>query len=330
MESVTGADAEAVYSETLKLLSQEDSEGVLERLFEAIVQWQREHPRQTEFDGFEWFQVQGDARTLNKFVTRRILKIAFKSNKSTLFWAPCSAAIEKAVDDYRGMCAAPVEEEPQIPPDLFNVVIGHQEKKEIIWRAIQSPDPVDLLLWGSIASAKTLFLEELRRLPKSYFVLGSSLSKAGLYEVMFDQGPKYLIIDEIDKISDEDNLSALLSLTERGFLSETKYHRHRKRFFRTWVFASANYRDRIPKELLSRFGKLHFIDYTDNEFLDVTAHVLTEREKLPLPLSAYVAEQTMKILESKDVRDAVRITRLLKTKDKNDIDRVVELLRKQR
>jgi len=103
--------------------------------------------------------VQGDARTLNKLVTRRILAIRFKSNKSTIFRAPDSAALEKALNDYRGMCSIQVEDkETEVPPDLFQIVVGHPEKKEILWRIIRSPNPLHALLWGSVASAKTLML----------------------------------------------------------------------------------------------------------------------------------------------------------------------------
>ena len=147
---------------------------------------------------------------------------------------------------------------------------------------------------------------------------------------MFNESPKYLIIDEIDKIDDTDNLSALLSLTETGFLSETKWRRHRKRYFKTWVFASANEKDKIPKELLSRFAKLHFTEYSSNEFFEVAVRVLTEREKKPASLAAYIAEQTMRTLETKDVRDAVRVARLLKTDDKKDVDLVINILSKQK
>ena len=133
-------------------------------------------------------------------------------------------------------------------------------------------------LFGSPASAKTLMLEELARLPGSKYVLGSNLSKAGLFEVLFNERPRYLILDELDKVDDEDNLSALLSLTERGGITETKYRRYRMVKLKTWVFASANRLDRLPPELLSRFTKLRFRDYTDEEFLEVAVKVLASRE----------------------------------------------------
>lgn len=326
MDQLTSLDT--VYRNTLKVLS-DDPSGEAERILEDILRFWKENPPKTQYDGFEWFQVHADARTLNKLVTRQILGIAFKSNKSTAYKVTSLTTLERALNDYRGM-AATLPEESGIPPDLFKIVVGHTEKKDILLRGINSEEPIHCLLHGSIASAKSLILEELSRLPRSRFVLGSSLSKAGLYDLMFTENPKYLILDEIDKIDDSDNLSALLSLTETGFLSETKYRRHRKRYFTTWVFASANYLDKIPKELLSRFCKLYFKEYTNSEFLEVATRVLMEREKIPPSLAAYIADQCLRELETKDVRDAVRLARLLKRQDKEDVDHVIVILKKQK
>ena len=332
MEAPHSIPEEVVYTETLKVLS-DDSKGELERIIGDIVRWEKENPApaKDKYHGFEWHQVHGDARTLNKLVTKRILEIRFKSNKCTLFRTSNLQAIEKALNDYQGMAATTVqEEESEIPPDLFQIVVGHKEKKDILWRIITSQNPIHCILHGSVASAKTLILQELTRLPKNRFVLGSSLSKAGLYEVMFNESPKYLIIDEIDKIDDAENLTGLLSLTQTGFLSETKWRRHRKRYFRTWVFASANRLTKIPEELLSRFCKLRFKDYTNSQFVEVTIRVLTDQENISPTLTPYIAEKTLKILESRDVRDAVRVGRLLKKQTRREVDHIIEILRKQK
>jgi Holliday junction DNA helicase RuvB len=322
------ATEEVVYAATLQTLSS-DTTGELERLLQDMLKWEREHPTQTQYDGFEWYMVHGDARTLNSLVTRRILEIRMKTNKTCNYRLSNVNAVERAVCDYQGM-ATPQEETAEIPPDLFDIVIGHDDKKDILIRSIGSDRPVPCLLHGSPASAKTLMLEELSRLPGSKFVLGSNLSKAGLFEVLFSERPKYLILDELDKVDDEDNLSALLSLTERGLLTETKYRRYRMVKLKTWVFASANRIDRLPPELLSRFTKLRFRDYTDEEFLEVAVKVLTSREGVAESLAEYIADKTMRVLNSRDVRDPVRIARLLKTRDKEDIDHIVDVLSKQR
>jgi Holliday junction DNA helicase RuvB len=217
----------------------------------------------------------------------------------------------------------------EIPQDLFSIIVGHDDVKEVINRSLQSESPVHILLHGSIASAKTMFLEELARLPKSRFVVGSSLTKAGLIEVLFEDKPRFLIIDELDKIETEDNLAALLSLMERGIVTETKYRRHRSLTLKTTVFASANRLERIPAELLSRFLKLYFRDYTPQEFIEVTVDVLTKREKVSPQVAFHIGEKVLRELGSKDVRDCVKIARLLKQKTIEEVDGLVELLKKR-
>jgi len=320
---------EVVYAATIQTLSS-DATGEIERLLLDIVQWEREHPPQNTWDGFEWYMVHGDARMLNSLVTKRILSVRMKTNKTCNYRLSNINAVERALSDYQGMVTPP-EETAEIPPDLFDIIIGHDDKKDILIRSIGSDRPVHCLLHGSIASAKTLMLEELARLPRSKLVLGSNLSRAGLFELLFSERPKYLIVDELEKVEDENNLAALLSLMERGLLTETKYRRYRRLQLKCWVYASANRIDRIWPELLSRFSaKLRFRDYTDNEFFEVVVNILTAREGLTESISAYIADMTLKDLNSRDVRNAIGVSRLLKTKDKADVDHVVSILSRQR
>jgi Holliday junction DNA helicase RuvB len=67
-----------------------------------------------------------------------------------------------------------------------------------------------LLLTGSPGSTKTMFLIELMRHYKtSYFVVGSNTTKAGLVNQLFEKRPKYLLIDELEKMSITDQTSLL-------------------------------------------------------------------------------------------------------------------------
>jgi Holliday junction DNA helicase RuvB len=283
--------------------------------------------------GFEWYEVQAAPQLLNKLVREGFLVVSYKSNKSTMYKVvdPKSLAIMiEQVEHLIREGEVEAEYGPiEIPQDLFSIIVGHDDVKEVINRSLQSENPVHILLHGSIASAKTMFLEELARLPKSRFVVGSSLTKAGLIEVLFEDKPRFLIIDELDKIETEDNLAALLSLMERGIVTETKYRRHRSLTLKTTVFASANRLERIPAELLSRFLKLYFRDYTPQEFIEVTVDVLTKREKVSPQVAFHIGEKVLKELGSKDVRDCVKISRLLKQKTIEEVDELVELLKKR-
>lgn len=317
-----------VYSQALGLLIGDDS-GDLEKLLREIVMWEEANPPETPYSGFEWYAVHGQPQTLNALVIRRVLSITMKSNKYTCYRLTCREAVEKALGDFSSITEVREEAAREIPGDLFDIVIGHGDKKEIIRRCLDSERPLSALLHGSVASAKTLMLEELRRLPGSHFVLGSSLSKAGLYEILFQNRPRYLIIDELDKVTDASNLSGLLSLMERGHISETKYKRHKAIDLVTWVFASANRVNKIPEELMSRFITLRFNDYTPDEFVEVVVTLLTEREGLPDWLALHIAQAVLRIFRTRDVRDAIQCARLLKEHTKEDADAVIDILRKQ-
>ena len=317
-----------VYGEALGLLVRDDS-GDMEKMLREMVEWEKEHPPVSPNDGFEWYAVHGDPRTLNSLVTRRVLSITMKSNNYTCYRLTCREAVEKALAEFSSLEGANEEETWEIPPDLFDIVIGHEDKKEIIRRCLRSEKPLHALLWGSPASAKTLMLEELRRLPGNHFVLGSSLSKAGLYEILFVNRPRYLVLDELDKVDDAHNLSGLLSLMERGHISETKYKRHKAIDLETWVFASANNIRGIPDELMSRFVPLQFRDYTPDEFVEVVTTILREREGLPDWLALHIAKSILQTFRTRDVRDAIQCARLLKEHTKEDADTIINILRRQ-
>jgi len=323
-----------MYKKVMALLSEDDT-GELERLIGEIIeveeQLERERGSTNKWHtSWEWYEVHGDPRTLNKLVTLGILDITMKTNKSTHYHTRDRGTLKKALNDYDRAFKV-VEEEVRIPDDLMEIIVGHDDKKEIIARAIRSERPVHLLLWGSIASAKSLILEELARLPRSRFILGSSMSRAGLYDILFIEQPRYLIIDELDKVDDAQNLTALLSLMESGRVIETKYRKRREIKLRTWVFSSANRIAKIPPELLSRFQLLRFRNYTDEEFIEVSEIVLTKREGITPALAGQIALQVLRHLKSRDVRDCVKVARLLDQENPHlDLPKVIELLKKQR
>lgn len=280
---------------------------------------------QKEKDSWEWYEVHAPPQTLNHLVSLGVLNVVFKSNKSTMYAVAEPEKIRQMLEE--GVQQAEVHSE--IPEDLFDCVILHDDKKALVRRVLSSTRPTHCLFVGEVASSKTLFMEELSRLPGSQYLLGSSLSKAGLYELMFEHHPRYLLIDEIDKIRDYDNVSALLSLMETGILSETKYKRRRFEKFDVWVFGGCNFEDRIPPEILSRFGayRLRFYPYTDDEFIEVATKVLVMREGTDIDVANYIAVKVLKTLGSRDVRVARSIART--TRSREDVDTVLALLQKQ-
>jgi hypothetical protein len=83
---------------------------------------------------------------------------------------------------------------------LFDEIIGCEDIKRLFRMALDPAEPVHILLSGAPASAKTLFLQALMKLRDSYFVDGSNTTKSGMIDYIFHNKPKYLLIDEIDKM----------------------------------------------------------------------------------------------------------------------------------
>ncbi len=222
---------------------------------------------------------------------------------------------------------APPEEEVVVPTDLFDAIVGYEDVKSIMVRSLTSEKPVHIFLVGPPASAKTIFLLCIDDLPKARYVLGGSSTKAGLTDVLLTQGPRYLLIDELDKMCAED-YSVLLSLCETGRVSETKFGRTREAKLDTRVYAAANSTERIPREVLSRFQVFKFPAYTPPEYQEVVEKVLTKKEGVDSELAKHISQRVSTMFESTDVRDAIRIARLARNQE--EVDRCLAVLAKYR
>ena len=122
---------------------------------------------------------------------------------------------------------------------LFDDIIGYEDVKDVFERAIEAERPVHLLLCGPPASAKSLFMSSLSKLERSYYAVGSSSTKSGIFDYLFEYRPRYFIVDELEKMNKKDQTS-LLNLMESGILSELKHNQKRSTQLKTWVFASCN------------------------------------------------------------------------------------------
>ena len=269
--------------------------------------------------GFEWYEVHTSPQILNKMVTARILDITFSSHSSTHYVVRDPDTVAKALMALE----APVVEEAvlEIPGDLFDVIVGHEKVKRILSLSLASPRPVHVLLVGPVATAKSLFLSELVRLPDARFALGGTSSRAGIAEYLLVEKPRYLILDEMDKM-DMKELSVLLTLMESGIVSRLKKRMTEAEQLTCWVFAGANTVDKIPTELKSRFLVLRLPHYSDGEFREVSRTVLAKREGIWGPLSDHIIEQVL--AHSRDVRDCVKIARLAAIQE--DVDELVGLM----
>ena len=134
--------------------------------------------------------------------------------------------------------------------------------------AIRAERPVHLLLCGPPSSWKSLFMSSLTRLERSYYAVGSSPTKSGIFDYLFEHRPRYFIVDELEKMNKRDQTS-LLNLMESGILSELKHKQQRTTQLKTWVFDSCNSTDKLLPPLLTRFRDIHFKPYTEEEFVEI-------------------------------------------------------------
>lgn len=207
----------------------------------------------------------------------------------------------------------------------FEEIIGHYDIKQILIKAIFSGRPVHILLLGSPGSAKTMFLTEImQHYMASYFVVGSNTTKAGLVNQLFERRPKFLLIDELEKMSVGDQTS-LLHLMETGIISETKINKTRQIQLISWVFATANRDKKIIEPLLSRFVVLRIPEYTLEQFEQIAVSRLT-KENVGKEMALIIAEKVWNELRTKDVRDVIKIARLVTNQE--DINHLIDVLKR--
>jgi len=177
--------------------------------------------------------------------------------------------------------------------------------------ALDSAEPVHILLSGAPASAKTLFLQTLMTLKDSYFVDGSNTTKSGMIDYIFDNEPKYLLIDEIDKMASKDQ-TFLLNLMETGIVTETKHKKTRAlRNVKTWVFATSNNISKMMIPLQSRFFVVKLEPYTYEQFYQITVGLLTKQHKVKEEIVKATANAIWD--RSANIRDCVKIGRMAKS-----------------
>src|SRR6266516_1408418 len=208
--------------------------------------------------------------------------------------------------------------------NLFDGIIGYDDVKDLFDMSIKADRPVHILLVGPPASAKSLFMSSLTKLERSYYAVGSSSTKSGISDYLFEYRPRYFIIDEIEKMNKRDQTS-LLNLMESGILSELKHNQKRTTQLKTWVFASCNTVERLLPPLLTRFRDIHFKPYTEEEFVDIAVEILDREEGLDRDVAIVIADAVFNRLKSTNIRECIRIARLTRGDiDLSKLDRILE------
>jgi len=282
-----------------------------------------ENPSLYPWSGFEWDAIPAQTQVLNQLVIDELLvtgggRNTYRSRSTSTYKLKEPELVRECLEKLGEIEEG--QEEGEIPPDMFDFILGHDQLKDLLWKSINAERPVHVLMVGPPASAKSMFLGELARLPFSRFTLGGGTSKAGLSDFLLEFRPKYLIIDEIDKMALTDQ-SILLSLMESGVVARLKKRMREIERMTTTVYAAANRDERIWPEMKSRFFTLHLKEYSEADFISISRAVLITREKVDPNLATLIAGMLSR--QTRDVREAIHFGRLCKTED--DIRSLLQL-----
>jgi len=297
----------------------------LYELLDSAVKIEEENELSYTWKGFEWYELPAQPQTLKMLVLQKILRVSHKTQSRTHYRLADREAVEEALRlTSIFLMDKPETSAEEIPLDLFDDVVGYEDVKQLFFKTLsgETEDRVHFMMIGPPASAKSLFLFCLERLSRAKYALGSRSSKAGLAEYLVDVQPRYLLIDEVDKMAVQD-YAVLLSLCETGRITEVIHGKTREAHLDTTVFACGNRLKGIPPEVISRFQVLHFLPYSKTEFTMIVEHVLTRRQVTP-ELALYIAEKVSSELGSKDVRQALRVAKMAKTR--NQVDSIIRAL----
>ncbi|MEM0232893.1 MAG: AAA family ATPase [Candidatus Nezhaarchaeales archaeon] len=295
----------------------------------AIVKRALEHVKKQQKEGRQWwnwfeaYDVKADWWLLRKLVyDYNVFKIVYKSaNHTTYAFEVPIEEVEKRIQEYEESLRQtakplPTDGKITIPPDFWSTVEGYDDLKELFMASIRSTKPVHILLIGPPGTAKSLMLMEVERLPGTVFVTAGTSTKAGIRDVLLNYRPRFLIIDELDKLTNSDDISVLLTLMESQRVIITKHREYKEEQVKTWVFASANTTRGLPPELLDRFWKVYLKPYDRETLIRVVKSCLKKLEGIHDELAGYIAQRVADMGLS--VRDGVRVARVAKTKEEVD------------
>jgi len=299
-------------------------------LLRRAVQIEEAHRGDKRWLGWSWDELPAHPATINKLIIKGLVYKSYDSAKFTHYKLVNLEATKWALrelETLQNQPATPVEErEAEIPPDMFDVVEGYDDLKEFILASLNADEPVHILLVGSPGTAKSLLLSEIERLEGARYIPMGTATKVGIRDILFEEMPRYLIVDDLDKLSDKRDIAALLEWMQFNRITIIKHGLRETRRGKGWVFASSNRLSGIYPELIDRFQVFHIKPYSPEEFHKVVTNYLCKRKGVPLELAEYIATKVGEYTVS--VREAVRISRLAKTRE--EVDRKIEIVKKYR
>jgi len=272
---------------------------------------------------WEYYTIGASLADIKRLLSEGMLIIAVKSYRLTKY---------KLSEKGREFVWSTTMEFAKIPAetilDAMSLVVGFDDLKEALARAVESRRRINFLLEGPPACAKSIMLEGIRSaVPDAYIAFGSRTSASGLSEALFEHQPSVLLMDEADKMH-LDCYSVLLGLMESGEILETKSRKTRGIKLETMTICACNSSAKMPNEFLSRFA-LHvfFPTYTREEFIDVCQGFLSRAEQCPPDIAQTIGELVYDYGLG-DVRKARGAWQLMTEPTSAEVHRVLQLMMK--
>ncbi|MDD4875859.1 MAG: ATP-binding protein [Dehalococcoidales bacterium] len=210
--------------------------------------------------------------------------------------------------------------------DAMSLLVGHDDLKLTIAKSIENRKRANFLLEGPPACGKSVLIDAVRSVvPDSYLAFGRSVSAAGLSDVLFEQQPGFLLLDEIEKMPPEAR-EVLLGVMETGEILETKSRRSRGIKLATNVIAACNSSVKFTPEFLSRFAlHAHFPPYSREQFIEVCISYLSQTESCPADMAGMIGQR---IYDGGlgDVRKARSVWQFMQESSEGEMARVINMM----
>jgi Holliday junction DNA helicase RuvB len=260
--------------------------------------------------GWSWRDVYTYTGVINRLMVLGLVKCTYSSNRYTNYmltekgWAVVKGEVKQE------SVVAPEPEELDLT-GLFDEIVGYDDVKLLLKEVIQLKEPIHVLLYGPPSIAKSAFLIDIESATGSLSLplLGSATSHAGMWDLIVERHPKFILIDEVEKMGLQD-MAGLLSLMEHQRIIRAKVGRKIEEHVDCRVFAAANRIGKLPPELLSRFWKKQLTEYNATEYVKVVESILCKRENIE-PNDAHRIAMGL-VGRTHDVRDAIRVARISK------------------
>lgn len=270
-------------------------------------------------------------QTLYQMETDGLIDRVFDTNSTTAYSLKSRQSVKRELDRIERRFDDGVQrKEHEFPSveeldemEIFSDVVGYEGAKWLIKKAIASDNRVNIVLFGPPGSGKSVFLRCIEKLEGGRMISGKNTSSAGFVEEMFENKPRFMCIDELDDMSNDDQ-KVLSDYTEEGRLVETKGNDKRRELeIDTKTFAAANHEDNIIDQINNRFTDLHFERYSLEEFKEVCKNIIPREYGHSKEHASEIAEAIWEMEGFGNVRKAEDVAAL---SDGDDPEKVVSVL----